>query len=62
MPVAFLKTDRSNPNFLLEKYACLLAKDTECVSIISELYSNKLMLPVGALASYFLQPDVNLFL
>ena len=52
MPVAFLKYYRSNLNFLSEKYTCLLAKDTECVPvtiIISKLYSNKLMLPVGLL-------------
>ena len=58
MPVAFLKNDRSSPNFLL-KYASLLAKDTEFVPvriIINKLYSNKLMLPGG---SCFLQSDVK---
>ena len=51
MPVAFLKKDWSNPNFLSKTYACLSAKNTDCVPItiiVSKLYSNKLMLlPVG---------------
>ena len=52
MPVALPKNDRFNSNFLFKKDACLLAKDTDCVSvtfIISKLYSNELILPVGAL-------------
>ena len=54
MPIAFLKNDRSNPNFLFKNYACLLAKDTECVPvtiIINNCNSNKLILPVRALVS-----------
>ena len=48
----FPKNNKSNPNFLLKKYACLLAKDTECVPvtiIINKLYRNKPILPVGLL-------------
>ena len=54
MQVAFLENDQSNPSFLSKKYARLLAKDTECVPvtiIMIVLYSNKVMLPVGALVS-----------
>ena len=59
MAVAFLKNDRFSPNFLLKKYACFLAKDTERVPdtiIISKLYSHKLMLPMRA---RFLYSDVK---
>ena len=34
MPVAFLKNDRSSPNFLFKKYTCLLVKDAECVNYL----------------------------
>ena len=55
MPVAVLKMTGPIPVFPLKKYACLLAKDTaECVPvtiIISKLYGNELILPVGALVS-----------
>ena len=33
IPVAFLKNDRSDPNFLSRKYAYLLAKDAECMPV-----------------------------
>ena len=59
-----LKNGKSNLNFLSKKYACLSVKGTECVPvtiIVSKLYSNRLMLPVGALVSFFQQADVNLF-
>ena len=61
MQVAFLKNDRFDPNFLLEKYT----KGTDCVPVTiisSKLYNNTLMMPVGALNSCFLQSDVDLFL
>ena len=53
--VAFLKNDRSNPNFLFKNCACLLAKDTEYVPvtiIIGKLYSNKFMLLEGVVVSF----------
>ena len=33
MPDVFVKSDRSNHNFLFKKCACLFAKDTECVPV-----------------------------
>ena len=53
MAVAFLKNDRSNPNFLKRSVLCVCVKrhSVPVTITISKLYSNKLMLPVGALAS-----------
>ena len=58
MPVTFLKNDRSNPNFLLKKYVCLLAKDIDCVPVT--VIINKLQTYIACASSCFLQPDVKL--
>ena len=48
------RSDKSHRVIVALNYVCLLAKDTECVLvtiIINKLWSNKLILPMGALVS-----------
>ena len=53
------ESDRFNPNFLFEKYACLLAKET--VYLWQLLSVNRTAIKLCCLwGSYFLPPDVNL--